>query len=105
MDHRYPRSHSRRPNRRGQDQLVVEVVRALAEADRLDLEEVEYTLYEYVNPEVLSALADYSSGSWEFTFEVADHDVRITSDGRLYVDGVLCRTDLALEGSSRRVYS
>ncbi|ELY61653.1 hypothetical protein C493_02276 [Natronolimnohabitans innermongolicus JCM 12255] len=78
------------------DEIIVDVVQALAEADRLELEEVEYTLYEYINPAVLTELADHDGGNWQFTFEIADHDVTITSDGRLFVDGVLCRTDLAL---------
>ncbi|WP_121742608.1 HalOD1 output domain-containing protein [Natronorubrum halophilum] len=79
-----------------QDGIILDVVEALAEADRLDLEEVEYTLYEYINPEVLTQLADDRGSTWEFTFEVADHEVTITSDGRLFVDGILCRTDLTL---------
>ena len=74
----------------------MDVIHALAEADRLELDEVEYTLYEYINPAVLTELADRDGGSWEFTFAVADHEVTITSDGRLFVDGVLCRTDLSL---------
>lgn len=95
--------HSK-PNRsmssqRAQDGIIVDVVEALADADRLDLEEVEYTLYEHINPAVLTELADHEGGSWKFTFEIADHEVTITSDGRLFVDGVLCRTDLALQRS------
>ena len=77
-----------------QDRLIVGVVEALAEADRLDPAEVEYTLYEYINPGVLTQLAGDDENTWEFTFDVADHEVTITSDGRLFVDGVLCRTDL-----------
>lgn len=95
-------SHSKReePVTPQRDSIIVDVVEALAEADRLDLEEVEYTLYEYVNPTVLTELANYDAGTWTFRFDVADHEVTLTSDGRLFVDGVLCRTDLALEQSS-----
>lgn len=103
------RSHSRETRRSSwetRDEIVVDVVHALAEADRLDLDEVEYTLYEYLNPGVLTALAEHDRGSWEFTFTAADHEVTITSDGRLFVDGVLCRTDLPLDRSrSPSVYS
>lgn len=91
------------PERRREDVLIIEIVQALADADRLELDEVEYTLYEYINPTVLTELADHDSGSWEFTFEVADHDVTLTSDGRLFVDGVLCRTDLTLEQSTSQL--
>ncbi|MFA9426662.1 HalOD1 output domain-containing protein [Natronorubrum sp. A-ect3] len=97
-------SHSRSTRtvaaQHGQDCLIVDVVEALAEADRLDPYEVEYTLYEYINPEVLTQLAGDEGNTWEFTFDVADHEVTITSDGQLFVDGVLCRTDLTLHQST-----
>ncbi|QFU84188.1 hypothetical protein GCU68_13045 [Natronorubrum aibiense] len=76
------------------------MIEALAEADRLDLDEVEYTLYDYINPEILMLLANDAGNTWEFTFAVANHEVTITSDGRLFVDGVLCRTDLTLQQPS-----
>lgn len=99
MDKRYSRPNRETSSEESRDRIIVEVVQALAEADRLQLEEVEYTLYEYINPAVLTALAEYDGGSWEFTFEIADHEVTLTGDGRLFVDGVLCRTDLTLEHS------
>lgn len=105
MSRRNSRFDRRRVRHQGPDRIVVDVVTALAEADRLDLEEVEYTLHEYINPAVLTELASNDGGSWEFTFKVADHDVRITSDGRLFVDGVLCRTDLALDHPPSRPVS
>lgn len=83
-----------------EERIIVDVVEALAEADRLELDEVEYTLYEYINPTILSELAACETGTWTFQFDVADHEVTVTSDGRLFVDGVLCRTDLSLERRS-----
>ncbi|MXV62344.1 hypothetical protein GS429_09775 [Natronorubrum sp. JWXQ-INN-674] len=100
MDNAHSRPNVTMSSHRDTDVIIVTVVEALAEADRLDLDEVEYTLYEYINPEILTELADQQNGSWEFTFEVADHEVTLASDGRLFVDGVLCRTDLTLRESS-----
>ena len=100
MDNQRSRSPRGRSSHRKDDEIIVDVVQALATADRLDLDEVEYTLYEYINPAVLTELAAHEGGSWEFTFEIADHEVTLTSDGRLFVDGVLCRDDLALQRSS-----
>lgn len=82
-----------------EDRIIVDIVEALAEADRLDVDEIEYTLYESINPAVLTELAD-DGGTWEFAFEVADHEVTVTSDGRLFVDGILCRTALGGRRSS-----
>ncbi|NUB91658.1 hypothetical protein HT576_11600 [Haloterrigena sp. SYSU A121-1] len=100
MDNRRSRFYRDSPSRRTEDEIIVDVVQALATADRLDLDEVEYTLYEYINPAVLIELAAHDGGRWEFTFEIADHEVTLTSDGRLFVDGVLCRDDLALRRTS-----
>ncbi|WP_440769343.1 HalOD1 output domain-containing protein [Natronorubrum sp. DTA28] len=93
-----------RPTDSQPDAIIVDVVEALAEADRLELEEVEYTLYEYINPMVLTELANHDTGTWTFRFEIADHEVTVTSDGRLFVDGILCRDDLLLERSSTCAY-
>ena len=100
MDNFQSQSNQQSSSDGGRDEIIVEIVQALAEADRLNLDEVEYTLYEYINPAVLTELADYDGGTWEFTFEIADHEVTITSDGRLFVDGVLCQNDLSLQQSS-----
>lgn len=100
MDNHRPRTRYEPSSRRTEDEIIVDVVQALATADRLDLDEVEYTLYEYINPAVLTELAAHDGGNWEFTFGIADHEVTLTSDGRLFVDGVLCRDDLALQRTS-----
>lgn len=78
--------------------VVVEVIEALADADRVAPMDLEYTLYDYVDPEILAALAALEDGRWSFTFEVDVHEVTIESDGRLFVDGVLCQTDLPMNG-------
>lgn len=36
------------------------------------------------------------AGEWTFSVRVADHDVTIHGDGRLFVDGALVRSDLPL---------
>lgn len=79
--------------------LIVEIVAALAEAEHVPPEELDYNLYEHVDPEVIARL-DRMDGSWKFSFEVDEHEVTITDDGRLFVDGVLCRENLRIRGSS-----
>lgn len=74
--------------------IVTEVLEGLADADCVSPEELEYTLYEYVDPEILAKLAALEESAWEFSVRVADHQVTITGDGRLFIDGVLYRTDL-----------
>ena len=70
-------------------QLVVTLVTALAESEGRDPSELDYTLYEFIDPEVLAMLAAEEKTPWTFTFGVSDHQVRLTSDGKIFVDGVL----------------
>ncbi|GEM_PF-594268 len=70
-------------------QLVVTLVTALAESEGRDPSELDYTLYEFIDPEVLAMLAAEEKTPWTFTFAVSDHQVRLTSDGKIFVDGVL----------------
>lgn len=74
-----------------QRDIVVEVIHALAEADGIAPDEIDFTLHEFVDPDVLTKLAASESKNWTFTFQVSDHQVKITSRGQLFVDGRLYR--------------
>lgn len=71
--------------------IVVDVITALGEAEGTDPAHLEYSLYEYIDPGVLSKLAEMNDGCWTLTFRVEEHEVRLTSDGQLFVDGVQYR--------------
>lgn len=81
----------------GQRDIIVDVVEGLAAADRVAPDELDYTLYDYIDPEILTNLADLEDGTWEFAFRVSDHHVTITSDGQLRIDGVVYQDDLPVE--------
>lgn len=66
---------------------VVGVVEAVAAADGVDPADLE-PLHEYVDPDVLSRLHEQENGEWSFTFRYVDHQVTLTHDGRILVDGV-----------------
>lgn len=70
-------------------QLVVTLVTALADSEGRDPSELDYTLYEFIDPEVLAMLATEKKTPWTFTFTVSDHQVRLTSEGKVFIDGVL----------------
>lgn len=69
------------------DEIVVDVVEGLAEADKMEPTEMDYNLSEYIDPEILEKLEDMQKGQWEFTFRVSDHQVRITHRGTVFIDG------------------
>lgn len=71
--------------------LVYEVVSALAAADGVSPEDVDYNLSNHVDPDVLMTLGTMDHGEWEFTFRVADHEVSVANDQPVVVDGVAYR--------------
>ena len=68
--------------------LVVKVVEAIANADGVDKEELD-PLYTYIDPGMLEDLSGREMGEWSFTFQYADHQVTITQDEQIFVDGEL----------------
>jgi hypothetical protein len=67
--------------------IVTQVVRAVAAADGVDPTELE-PLYEYMDPAALHQLNDQDCGEWSLTFRFSDHQVTVTHETRILVDGV-----------------
>lgn len=68
--------------------FVVEVVEAIAQSDDKDPLEMDFTIADHIDPEVLEKLGDMEDGVWEFTFRISDHQVRLAHDGAIFVNGV-----------------
>jgi PAS domain-containing protein len=69
------------------DDVVYEVVAALADVEDVEPAELGYCLSEHVNPIALGNLFATPGASWEYSFEVPGHEVTVTSDGAVFVDG------------------
>ncbi|QZP39496.1 HalOD1 output domain-containing protein [Halobaculum magnesiiphilum] len=67
--------------------LVVEVVEAIAHAKGADRDEVDRPLQEFIDVDAIQLLASHDSASWTLSFELPNHNVTITSDGLVLVDG------------------
>ncbi|MFB6081054.1 MAG: HalOD1 output domain-containing protein [Haloferacaceae archaeon] len=65
--------------------LTEEVVEAVAEDRGVDPVDLDFALYDYIDPTVLERL-EQSGGSWTLTFELPDYDVTVTSDDRVLLD-------------------
>ena len=76
------------------DQLLVDLVDALAEAEGVPPDEMDYTLHDYVDPDALVRLAEGCSSDWQLTFDVSGHQVKITDGNQLIVDDVTYRTSV-----------
>jgi hypothetical protein len=66
--------------------LVTRVVSAVAAADGVAPAELD-PLYDHVDPATLETLAANDRGTWSFTFQYGDHQVTITDDSEILVDG------------------
>ncbi|MGM0604326.1 MAG: HalOD1 output domain-containing protein [Halobacteriota archaeon] len=72
--------------------FLLDILQALADADRVAIDDLEYTLHEYFDPEIIEQLGTQTDTEWELRFEVESHSVTMKSDGQLFVDGVACGT-------------
>lgn len=74
------------------DNIVQEVVLALAEADGVEPLELGYALAEYIDPIVLETIASNET-SCELTFEVPRHEVTVTAAREIFIDGIPFRRE------------
>ena len=72
--------------------ITTRIVKAIAASDGVGPRELD-TLYEYIDPTILSSLEDSRRGDWEFTFSYADHQVTLTQNQQILIDGSLYEAD------------
>ncbi|OIB56673.1 PAS domain-containing protein [Natrialba sp. SSL1] len=72
-------------NRR--NDIIYEVVAALAAADGSDPGSLGYTLADYVDPTIIERLVASNTAS-ELSFQVPGHEVTVTADAEVFIDGV-----------------
>ena len=53
----------------------------------IDSNEIDTPLQEYIDTEAIQLLASHDTASWTLSFELPDHNVTVTSDGLVFVDG------------------
>lgn len=75
------------------DRIVTSVIEAVATADGVDPADLD-SLYEYIDPDVLEQLSEQEKTEWSFTFQYLDHQITVTHDGQLRVDGVAYASDI-----------
>lgn len=69
------------------EDVIFEIVNALAAAEGVEPGELEYTLPQYFNPEALVNMLAVDSDAWEFTVQVPRHEVTVTHAGEIFIDG------------------
>jgi len=66
--------------------MIAEVTTAIADAEGVEPSELDYRLYDYVDPDAIEQLASGPQNSWTLTFSVPNHEVTVTDDGRVLVE-------------------
>lgn len=70
------------------DGVTTRVVEAIAEVEGNDPAEVDFVLEEYIDTDALDSLLEHSSTSCTLSFQVTDHEVIVSNDGEVEVDGL-----------------
>lgn len=72
-------------------EVLEHVVEALAEVDGCAPSDVDYSLYEYIEPDALLTLVESEHTDWKLTFSVPGHTVEVRGSGRIFVDDTAVR--------------
>lgn len=67
--------------------IVPELIKAIADAKGIEPDQLDFTLHEYIDADAIELLAAHESASWTLSFELPNHNVTVTSDGIILVDG------------------
>ncbi|ELZ01084.1 PAS fold-3 domain-containing protein [Natrialba chahannaoensis JCM 10990] len=73
------------------NEIIYEVVAALAAANGTDPGSLEYTLADYVDPTMIERVVA-SNTATELSFQVPGHEVTVTADAEVFIDGISYRT-------------
>jgi hypothetical protein len=67
--------------------LAAEIVAAVADAEGVDPTDLDFALHDHVETDGLRLLSSHEESTWTLTFQLPDHEVTVTSDGVILVDG------------------
>jgi hypothetical protein len=79
-----------------QTDIISEVIEAVAEADGMEPTELDM-LHEYIDPSILRKLAEQERAEWSLTFQYSDHQVTVTDQSQILVDGVPYSPEASME--------
>lgn len=68
--------------------LAAEIAESVADLEGVDPTDLGYTLEEYIPADAIRMLACHDTASWRLWFELPHHQITITSNDRIFVDGI-----------------
>lgn len=69
------------------EDIIYEVISALAAVDGVDPSDLDYNFSDYINPIALGNLFATEGEFWECSFDVPKHEVTVTHTGEVFIDG------------------
>lgn len=67
--------------------MVRSIIEGVAHVEGKTAEELDLALYDYIDPDAIRMLVEHPSESWELTFDVRSHQVCVTGEGVVEIDG------------------
>lgn len=67
--------------------LVACVVSEVARAEGVDVDDLDFRLYDHVDLTALEHLSTADAADWDLSFSVPGHEVTVTSEHTIVVDG------------------
>jgi N-acetylglucosamine kinase-like BadF-type ATPase len=71
--------------------VTVAIAEAIAEVDGCEPHRLGYSLADHVDTDAVERLAVMDSREWTLTFSVPDHEVTLSGDGTIALDGAVVR--------------
>lgn len=72
-------------------EILLEVTKAIAEAEDSRSNNADYSLYDYIDPEALIRLVESDNTDWRLVFKIRNHTVKISGNGQINVDDTVRR--------------
>lgn len=69
------------------DDIIYDVISALAAAEGVGPTKLDYDFSDYINPVALGNLFATEGEFWECSFDVPKHEVTVTHTGEVFIDG------------------
>lgn len=66
--------------------VLEEIVKALAEAEGVDAQELDIRLYDYIDTDAVRSLVAHENESVSLQFETPNHTIRVTGGDEVIVD-------------------
>ncbi|MFC7068987.1 HalOD1 output domain-containing protein [Halobaculum lipolyticum] len=70
-----------------ESRLPIAVVEAIATSRGVEPLDLEFSLHEWIDGDVLNALSGLAGDDWRFAFTVDGQRVTVEGDGSIFVDG------------------